>query len=236
MRILILYIFLFSFLFSADLDFDGISDDKDYCPRTPLLAIVDKDGCEIKHKVSFNFNIELGEEYIISQKIPQQYFKTSIYHKSFETSFYSSRVKLPNSTFHTYSTLFDFEKRFYNQNDYYKIGLIYYPTTYYNKSSDIAYKFTYYSGNNDILMYYKFKKTGENSQKNKNTFFIEKFIKYPKIIVIPFLYTENSNYSNKFDQYIGISNIVKFKDIYTKFAISKSKNETVFSFSIGKNF
>jgi hypothetical protein len=234
MRFLFL-LFVSIFIFAADLDFDGVDDSKDYCPRTPLLAIVNNKGCEIDKKIPFNFDIETGEDYILPQKIPQQYFKTTMYLKSYESAFYYSRVKIEDK-FHTYTTLFDFSKRFYNDNGYTKLSFIYYPVTYYNKKADKAFKLTYYFAENDILVYYKFKYTGEYAQKNNHTFFFEKFIKYPKIILVPFFYFENTYYSNKFDKYIGISAIVRLKGIYTKFAVSKSEKGEVFSFSIGKSF
>lgn len=235
MRFLFLLLYTIIFLFAADLDFDGIDDKKDYCPRSPLLAIVNNKGCEIKKKFPFNFDIEIGKEYIIPQDITQEYFKTTIFHKSYEMAIYSSRVKL-EKTYHTYTTLFDFSKKFYTKKGYYKFSFLYYPRTYYNKLIDKSLKFTYYLAEYDVLCYYKFKHTQENYQKNKHTIFIEKFIKYPKVILIPFFYLENSYYSNKFDKYIGISAIVRLKDIYAKFAVSKSKKGEILSFSIGKSF
>jgi len=235
MRFLIILIAIF--LFAADLDFDGIPDNRDYCPRTPLLAVVDKHGCEINKKIPFNIETEFGYEYIFPDKIFQDYLKATLYYKSFESSFFISRVKL-NSTYHTYTKLLSFSKRFYKDFGYYKFSLMYYFKTHYNKKADKALKLTFYLSKKDILIYYKFKYTSENYQHNKHTFFIEKFIKSPKIILIPFFSAENGYYDNKINKNIGISSIIRLKDIYLKFSFSKIIGErgSIVSMSFGKHF
>jgi len=225
-------IFISIFLFAADLDFDGIEDSKDYCPKTPLLAIVDKHGCEIHKKLPFNYNIEIGENYIIPYNIPERYTKVGVFHKSYELSFYYSKVKLKDA-FHSYTKLLDFSKKFFNSNGYYKLSFLYYPATYYNKQSK-GIKFSVYLMDKDILAYYKFK---NDKPKNIKTIFAEKILKYPKIIFIPFFYLENPSSTSKFIKYVGISSIVRLKVFYTKLIISKPfRKGVIISFSIGKNF
>jgi len=115
--------------------------------------------------------------------------------------------------------------------------LFYYSSTYYNSLADKAIQFSVYSAKNDILFYYKFKKISENNQYNKHTIFIEKFIKHPKVIIIPFFYMENSSYDKKLNKYLGNVAIVKFRNIYTKFTIAKPlKKGAIFSIAIGKSF
>ncbi len=236
MRVMIILITAM-FLFAADLDFDGISDNKDYCPRTSLLAVVDKYGCKIDKKIPFNMETEFGYEYIFSDKISQDYLKATIDHKSFEGAFFISKVKL-NSSYHTYTKLFSLSKRFYKDFGYYKLSFMYYFKTYYNKEADKALKLTCYLSKQDILMYYKFKYTPENNQHNIHTIFIEKFIKYPKIILIPFFSVENGYYDNKINKNVGISSIVRLKEIYLKVSFSKVVGESgsIVSISIGKSF
>jgi len=232
---LIIFLFL-NFAFSIDLDFDGINDNKDYCPRSPLLAIVDKNGCEIDKKLPFNFDLELGYEYILPKKIKVNYFKNKIFHTSYETTFYISKVKFQDS-YKIYSRSFDFSKKFFNSFGYYKLTFSYFSKTFYNQKSDFGGKISIYLKNPNILAYYKVKNPSEKSQIPLQTFFIEKFFKYPKIIAIPFFYVENSLYENRFTQYIGISTIIKLSDFYFKIGMSKSfKKGEIFLFSIGKSF
>jgi len=232
---LIIFLFL-NFAFSIDLDFDGIDDNKDYCPRSPLLAIVDKNGCEVKKNFPFNFDIEVGYEFILLKRIKVNYFKNKVFHTSYEATFYISRVQFQNS-YKIYSRSFDFSKKFFDFFGYYKLTFSYYSKTNYNKESDFGGKFSIYSKDLDILTYYKLKRTNEKYQTSVQTFFIEKFLRYPKIIVIPFFYLENSLYEKKFQKYFGLSAIIKVKSFYFKLGVSESfKNGEIFIFSIGKNF
>ena len=236
MRLFFIFFLSITYLFSADLDFDGIDDNKDYCPRSPLLAIVDKNGCEVNKKFPFNFDLELGYEYILPKRIKVNYFKNKVFHTSYEATFYISRVKFQDS-YKIYSRFFDLSKKFFNSFGYYKLTLSYFSKTFYNQKSDFGGKITIYLKNPNILAYYKVKNPSEKSQIPLQTFFIEKFFKYPKIIVIPFFYVENSLYENRFEKYIGVSSILKLSDFYFKVGVSQSfKKGEVFIFSLGKSF
>ena len=232
MKFLIFFIAIF--LYSADLDFDGIEDKNDYCPRTPILAVVDKQGCSIDKKVPFNTTIELGYQYLLPKKLPSRYFRSTIYHKSYETTFYLSQINI--DSFQNYTKLIDFSKRFYNSNGYSKISLLSYLKTKYSPST-YGFKISLYAENKDLLVYYKFKKSKKNL-KNKNTIFISKFITYPKIIVIPFVSFENSYYNNNIDTLTGISTMIKIENFYTKLIASKSltSKNSIFSFSVIYNY
>jgi len=65
MRILFLSLLFLSSLYAYnDADFDGVDDSIDVCPNTPILAIVDIDGCSFLARASeHHFDIVIGESY-----------------------------------------------------------------------------------------------------------------------------------------------------------------------------
>lgn len=238
MKQIILIIVCCILIYGADLDFDGIPDKKDYCPRTPLLAVVNKHGCQINKKIPFNVNSELGYQYSIDYKIPFIFFKNAVFFETYSFSVFLSKINYNNS-YKTYNNNISFSKNLYAQNSYFRYSLFFYLKTFYSKST-YAFKLTDYLNEKEFLFFYKFKRHTKY-KRNINTFFVEKVLKYPKVIILPFFYMENSAYktdSFKYYKFFGVHLIFKLNNIYLKYSFlanNKWKNKVI-SFSIGKNF
>ena len=124
----IIILFLTLFLFAQDSDMDGVDDKFDKCPNTPFLALVDKNGCQIKKIYTTTFTIYTGYSNIDIKNSYPVYFgglKLKYNHNIFEV-YYS---KLKYKQYKSYSNHITIG---YKKNNY-LVKLKQYFTTYYNR-------------------------------------------------------------------------------------------------------
>ena len=93
-RLITLFLILsISLLAYSDMDMDGVDDEVDKCPNTPLIELVDLSGCTIKKLVSpHHFDISLGVNHIENSniKIDTTSIEFDYYYKDLSLSLYSS--------------------------------------------------------------------------------------------------------------------------------------------------
>ena len=94
MRKLLLPILLTASLFAYnDSDLDGVADEIDRCPNTPLTDLADANGCSKESLVSNNhFDIIIGEEY--SQSKYELTPSTDTYNTNVQVDYYYKNFSL----------------------------------------------------------------------------------------------------------------------------------------------
>jgi len=215
-----------------DSDLDGVPDNLDLCPNTPLLETVNLQGCsksQLKKlkKKNYIINISAGYEYDHYKGYNSTnliFSSISIKNKKYniKTSLYASFLKDKNIKNEYKSSDLIFSNYIYKyfKNDTLKFGIKGYFSTYYNDKFDYAFLIedTHYFNTFDIGGSYKYKIYGEKHTNAKHTvmLFSDFFIK--KFIISPYAYTENSAYNeNKWYKYAGIT---LFYNINKKLGIS----------------
>ena len=202
--------------FAADSDLDGVPDNLDLCPNTPLLETVDLNGCsetQLKKHKPFKFNISAGFEYdgvknyndtktiFTSLSIKKDYLKANIYYSVYDDGYkneYKSNDLILSLYYYNYSI----------PNTTIKLGAKTYLPTYYNDKTDYAFLIqgSYYFKNFAVDLSEKHKIYGESGTNDKDTITLDLGISYNKIYISPYVYTENSAYnSSKWYKYAGIT-------------------------------
>jgi len=233
-----------------DSDLDGVPDNLDMCPNTPLLETVNINGCSASQLNSLEkvkYNLSIGYEY--------DHYKSYNSSNTIFTSFSGKNKKFTTNLF--FSVLDDGSGNGYKANDailsiyykfffkdiYFKIGPKIYFKTDYNYKTDYALliKGTYYFKDFSIALSEKHKKYGEIGTNSKDTITLELGYAYKNWYFSPYAYTENSAYSSsRWYKYAGIS---LYYSINSSFSIGidssvdleENQNYTITS-SIGYSF
>jgi len=98
MRIIFLSLLFLSRLYAySDTDLDGVEDNIDLCPNTPILEIVDIDGCGFKTLESnHHFDIVLGENYSQLDYVTNE--KTDTYTTTLQVDYFYKNFSLQASS------------------------------------------------------------------------------------------------------------------------------------------
>ncbi len=199
-----------SFAKTEDSDLDGVPNNLDLCPNTPLLETVDKNGCS-KSQKKIKYQHEEGYEYDSYKE-----FKNS------KLIFASLSGKKENLKLKLFSSLLDNGMNSYHLNSliaalyYYKdlnsfslkAGFKTYFETFYNKKLDYAILIQgiYNFKNFDIGISEQHKFYGEDYFYEKDTITLFFDYYYKKFTISPYFYTENSLYKkSKWYKYEGIT-------------------------------
>ncbi|PHR58480.1 MAG: DUF3187 domain-containing protein [Arcobacter sp.] len=105
MRIFLLSLVFLSSLFAYnDADFDGVDDSVDVCPNTPILDIVDINGCSFEVlKSNHHFDIVIGESYSQLNYVTNE--KTDTYTTSLQVDYFYKNFSLQaSSSYYTSSS------------------------------------------------------------------------------------------------------------------------------------
>jgi len=251
MKKLILLSIIAAFSIAAnikDSDLDGVPDNLDLCPNTPLLDIVNMQGCSktqlksLKKKKNYIINISAGYEYDhykYYQSTNLTFFSISLKNKKYniKTSLYLSYLKDKNIINKYKSNDLIWSNYFYKyfNNDILKLGIKGYFTTHYNKKFDYAFLIedTHYFNTFDIGGSYKYKIHKEKNTNSTQTISIYSDIFINKLTISPYSYISNSSYNkNKWYKYAGITLFYSFNkhigiSIDSSFDLKETSNYTL---------
>jgi len=107
---------LFSF---DDLDFDGVSDDKDQCPQSLFSDLVDKNGCKVSSIAKAQHSFDIYTSIATSKRSDFNYISSSI-----GLAYFYNKFSLSFSNFYYNYELLDYDASLEGQGDY-SIGLSY---------------------------------------------------------------------------------------------------------------
>jgi len=214
----IVFLLFAIFLFAKDSDLDGVPDELDKCPNTPFLALVDKNGCEIKFIKKYSL-IYFGYEkdYINSKVYLSRFIGFSTYFNKLLISWYFSEYNT-NKGYKVNVKNFGFGYK--NSNIKIKIKL--YTPTYTNDKYYFSYFFKSYNYFN-----ISFEHKNKNLKYN-NSLKIEKIFKINNFTITPYSYIYLTNSTTFIGSYISYP----FSDFSISLNISTATNNSKDDFYI----
>jgi len=232
-KIVLNLLFLFTILNGEmlDSDSDGVIDKNDKCPNTPILTIVDKNGCAINNKIKLNYDFSVGYEY--DKFDSNSYNKMvltnfNIFYKKFLLSYFYSKFYNSDNHHSSDSILSLFYKKYYNKT-LLTVGSGIYFKTWNNKKRDyfLKYKLTYFYKDLSFSFYQKYKIYGENYFNNINIFSLSVAYSKNSYYISPYFYTKNSLYNKqRWFKFYGVYLQKDLnKNIYLSLDISTQQSE-----------